>query len=57
MKAKVFEIKNATIQEDSTAYGNKFWIQCEDTNEENHSFLREVKGRKAKIILIVEEEK
>ena len=33
---------NITIEKDVTAYGNRYWIQVNDTEEEDNSFLEQI---------------
>lgn len=47
---------SVTIKEDVTAYGNRFSIQVEDTDDDNNYELKTYVGKRFKAIIILEEQ-
>lgn len=45
-----------TVQEDKTAYGNRFYIQVEDSESNDNEDLRQFVGKTFKAKLVLEEE-
>jgi hypothetical protein len=44
-------IKTGTVQEDRTAYGNRFYIQIEDTQTNDNSDLRDLVGKEITVVI------
>ena len=55
LKNKVLFECDLTVEKDVTAYGNQFWLQIKDTQDQDHSFLSKIKGKTFKAIIILEE--
>lgn len=45
------KIKNGTIKKDVTAYGNKYWIQIEDTETDFNDDLEVLVNQKITVVI------
>lgn len=53
-KASIFKTE-VTIERDGTCYGNKYSLQLEDSETEDHEFLATLRGKTFKATIILEE--
>ena len=44
------KIKNGTLKKDVTAYGEKYWIQIHDTNQDDNSDLQDMLNKKIIVV-------
>ena len=45
------KIKIGTVHKDVTAFGNKYWIQIEDSKSNDNSDLHELVGKSVAVII------
>lgn len=43
------KVKIGTVKEDVTAFGNRFWIQIEDSSKNDNSDLKELVGKRVPV--------
>lgn len=45
------KIKIGTLHEDKTCYGNRFYIQIEDSKDNDNRDLKELDGKKVSVVI------